>query len=312
MRGRYAGDGKTKVILLHGVGLDRRMWQPVLRLLRPQFDVEALDLLGHGASQPAPAGVTLADLASDVARRLEPHTHLVGFSLGALVAQHLARFRPDLIASLTSVSSVWSRTGIERRSVLERLDVASSDFAASVDASMERWFASDVESYDYVRAETRKVLLSNDVPSYLNCYRVFATGDREIEPELRRITVPSLAITGELDLGSTPEMTLGLAKTIPDCTAVVVPDARHMLPVQKPGELAAAFTSFMKEKTASVLDASPLGVNTVRIMTQRPVHQATEKSYSSHIGGASPADGTEPNQARAAQRRARPCPSGHN
>ena len=59
---------------------------------------------------------------------------------------------------------------------------------------------------------TEATLLANDRDSFLNCYRVFATADAEIGPELGRITVPALAVTGEHDPGSTPEMTRRLAE----------------------------------------------------------------------------------------------------
>ena len=59
------------------------------------LDVVTPDLPGHGARPPAPAGVTLADLADGVAAEIPPGSHLVGFSLGALVAQHLARTGPN-------------------------------------------------------------------------------------------------------------------------------------------------------------------------------------------------------------------------
>ncbi|MGA7205926.1 MAG: alpha/beta hydrolase, partial [Specibacter sp.] len=95
-------------------------------------------------------------------------------------------------------------------------------------------------------AATEATLLANDVGSYQNCYRVFATADADISPELGRITAPSLAITGELDPGSTPGMARRLATAIPHCTAVVVPRARHMLPLEKPHEFAAALTTFIE------------------------------------------------------------------
>ncbi len=173
--------------------------------------------------------------------------HLVGFSLGALVVQHLARYRPDLVASLTSVSSVCRRTEGERTAVLGRLAVAEADFPASVEASLQRWYDGTGTDPELV-AETRATLLANDLTSYLNCYRVFATGDAEIGPELPRITVPALAVTGELDPGSTPEMTRRLAAALPDCRAVVVPGARHMLPVQRPQELVPPLTTFIRER----------------------------------------------------------------
>ena len=56
------------VVLLHGVGLDHRMWRPVAALLQDEFDVLTPDLLGHGSNAPAADGTTLRDLADDVAR----------------------------------------------------------------------------------------------------------------------------------------------------------------------------------------------------------------------------------------------------
>jgi pimeloyl-ACP methyl ester carboxylesterase len=237
---------KPLVVLLHGVGLDRTMWRPVSALLQDEFEVLALDLVGHGANRAAPAGTTLRDLAEDVAAALPAGgAHVVGFSLGALVAQHLARHRPDLVATLTSVSSVCLRTESERTAVLGRLVAAEADFPGSVEASLERWYAG-TDTDPALVEETRATLLGNDVASYLNCYRVFATADAEIGPELPRITTPALAITGELDPGSTPEMTRRLAAALPDCDAVVVPGARHMLPVQQPHGLVTPLITFIR------------------------------------------------------------------
>lgn len=237
---------KPRLVLLHGVGLDHTMWQPVADLLQEDFEVVALDLPGHGARRPAPEGITLSDMADEIAESVAPGSHLVGFSLGALVAQHLARHRPDLVASLTSVSSVCRRTDDERAAVLGRLAAAAADFSASVAASLQRWYAGTSTDPELVR-QTEATLRANDVKSYLNCYRVFATADAEIAPELPKITVPALAVTGENDPGSTPEMTHRLADAIPNCRAVVIPGARHMLPVQRPRHLVTCLTAFIGE-----------------------------------------------------------------
>ena len=233
------------VVLLHGVGLDRTMWQPLSEVLRTEaVEVVTPDLPGHGAEPPVPDGVSLADLADGVAASVAPGSHVVGFSLGALVAQHLARYRPDLVASLTCVSSVCRRTAEERAAVLARLATAEQDFPASVAASLQRWFPEPGGDLDLVR-RTEKTLLANDVSSYLRCYRVFATADAEIAPQLHRIGVPTLAITGDLDPGSTPQMTFRLAESIPGCRADVVAGARHMWPAQRPRELADRLRTFL-------------------------------------------------------------------
>jgi (E)-2-((N-methylformamido)methylene)succinate hydrolase len=239
---------KPRIVLLHGVGLEHTMWEPAAALLRPHFEVVTPDLLGHGTNVVAGERVDLAALAADVIPHLRAGTHLIGFSLGALVAQHVARYHSELIASLVSVSSVCLRTEAERAAVLNRLATAASDFPASVAASLHRWYdGTDVPAATVT--QTERTLLGNDPASYLACYRVFATADAEIGPELARITVPSLAITGELDPGSTPDMTHRLADAIPGCRAVIVAGARHMLPVQEPRQFVDALESFVVEAT---------------------------------------------------------------
>ena len=237
---------KPALVLLHGVGLDHTMWEPLSTLLPGDIDVVSPDLPGHGGRPPARAGVTLADLADGVADEIPAGSHVVGFSLGALVAQHLARYRPELVATLTSVSSVCRRTPKERAAVLDRLRAAENDFAASAAASLRRWYdGTDVEAEQVRRTEA--TLLANDTGSFLHCYRVFATADAEIGEELNRITVPALAVTGERDPGSTPEMTLRLQAAMPNCRAVIVPGARHMLPVERPRELVDHLSTFIGE-----------------------------------------------------------------
>jgi pimeloyl-ACP methyl ester carboxylesterase len=239
---------RVRIALIHGVGLDGSMWGPLREFLEPEYDVQILELMGHGSHpQAAPDGVTLAQLAADVAERLEPGTHLVGFSLGALVAQHLARFRPDLVASLVSIGSVCERTPEEHAAVMMRLAAAESDFPATVEASIRRWYPDGSPVPASVVEGTRKVLLRNDPKSFLACYRVFATADAELAPELPRIALPSHAVTGELDPGSTPEMSARLAAAIPGCTYSVISGARHMMPVERPQELANELTAFIKE-----------------------------------------------------------------
>ncbi|GGX01079.1 alpha/beta fold hydrolase [Streptomyces lomondensis] len=235
---------KPTVVLLHGVGLDHTMWEPAAALLADRFTVLTPDLPGHGSRPPVRDGVTLADLADGVADEIPAGSHLVGFSLGALVAQHVALHRPELVATLTSVSSVCARTEEERASVLGRLRAAEADFPASAAASLKRWYAGTGVAPDRV-ARTEATLLANDVGSFLGCYRVFATADAELAPDLGRIAVRALAVTGENDPGSTPEMTHRLAAALPDCRAVVVPGARHMLPVERPEAFADSLTTFI-------------------------------------------------------------------
>lgn len=235
---------ETPVAFLHGVGLDAAMWAPVQDALGRESI--AIDLPGHGQQPPLTEPATLKDMADGVLTRLPERSHLVGFSLGALIAQHIARFHPDRVATLTCVSSVCQRTDAERSAVSARLASAEAEFPATVEASIDRWYSGTAVPQSVVEA-TRRTLEANDMQSFVHAYRVFAQGDAEIGNELSRIEVPTLAITGEHDPGSTPEMTRRLAAAVPGAKAVIVPGARHMLPVQDADVLARAINEFIKD-----------------------------------------------------------------
>lgn len=101
------------LVLLHGVGLSRRAWDPVLPALADRFDVIAVDLPGHGDSPPFPAEVepSPAAQAAAVAGLLDElgvaGPHLAGNSLGGWVALELAGIRPVESLTLLSPAGLW-------------------------------------------------------------------------------------------------------------------------------------------------------------------------------------------------------------
>lgn len=245
---RHGSADGSPLLLLHGVGLDHQMWERCLPALG-EHRVLLPDLRGHGQSPPAPPEVSLFDLADDVAGHLDGPTHVVGFSLGALVAQRLAATDPTHVRSLTLVSSVADRSSAERAAVQQRLQRAASDFPASVAAAVERWFSPTWQRQepDLVQ-QIRDRLASTEVGSYLHCYRVFAEADLAVAPLLPSITAPTLVMTGEHDSGSTPAMAERLAAAIPSTRSVViVAGARHLLPLESPDEVTQPLLALISE-----------------------------------------------------------------
>jgi pimeloyl-ACP methyl ester carboxylesterase len=209
------------------------MWDPVRHLL-PDSTV-FLDLPGHGDQPVLRDQASLQSLADDVSSRLPAgKIQLVGFSLGGLIAQRLAVDLPEKIVSVVAASSVCQRTEQERDAVLERYATAQQDFGASIERSIQRWYPDDAHVSAELVEQTRNVLASNDVESFLHAYQVFATADRDIASELKHLTQPLLAITGALDPGSTPEMSRRLISAVPNGTLQIIDGARHMLPHEYP------------------------------------------------------------------------------
>lgn len=230
-------DNEVPVVLLHGVGLDRTVWRRVERLMsRPTV---ALDLPGHGTRPLLTEPTSVTEMAQNITARMPAGpVHLVGFSLGSLIAQQIAVDEPERIRTLTCVSSVCARTEDESAAVLSRLEGAHMNLPASMERALQRWFPDDGSAdWEAARDETRPVLMANDPSSYAHAYAVFATADQELADKLGDITAPTLAITGQSDPGSTPAMSHRIAQRILDTQVVIVPEARHMLPTTHPGLL---------------------------------------------------------------------------
>jgi enoyl-CoA hydratase len=106
-----SGSG-APLVLLHGIGLNRRSWNPVVPALARQFDVIAVDLPGFGDSalaSPAQAGPrALAEAVAGLLTELGVTTpHLAGNSLGGWVALELAAIRPVASVTLVDPAGLW-------------------------------------------------------------------------------------------------------------------------------------------------------------------------------------------------------------
>ena len=109
------GQGEP-LVLLHGQGLSRRSWDPVVDLLAGSFDVIAVDLPGHGRSrrQPKGAGNAPVDQARAVAQLLDElgldSVHVAGNSIGGWVALELARLGRARTVTALSPGGLWGRS----------------------------------------------------------------------------------------------------------------------------------------------------------------------------------------------------------
>jgi pimeloyl-ACP methyl ester carboxylesterase len=92
------------LVLIHGLGYARWGWEPVADPLAERFEVLLLDNRGVGESDAPPGPYTAAELAEDVVRVLDEaeveRAHVVGTSLGGMVAQELALAHPGRVDRL--------------------------------------------------------------------------------------------------------------------------------------------------------------------------------------------------------------------
>ncbi|MGK0271297.1 MAG: pimeloyl-[acyl-carrier protein] methyl ester esterase [Cocleimonas sp.] len=92
------------LMLLHGWGMNSQVWEPIREHLESQYHLIWVDLPGHGFNRKVEAEnlEQIVDLIADVTPN---NTHLIGWSLGGLIAQALEQKIPEKISSMTLVTS---------------------------------------------------------------------------------------------------------------------------------------------------------------------------------------------------------------
>lgn len=123
---RTLGSDGSPVLLLHGLGVSGAVWQGIGRLIGDLGRLVAPDLRGHGESDKPSAGYLPRDYVGDMSALLahEPSRPLavIGHSLGAVIAAHLAAERPEMIGKLILVDPPFDASRPrEHISVVEKL-----------------------------------------------------------------------------------------------------------------------------------------------------------------------------------------------
>ena len=254
--GEDAGN-RPPLVLVHGVGLDHTMWDLVVGDLATDRLVVRYDLLGHGQSVDPPGPRTVEDLVNqclgviDTCGPVPPD--VAGLSLGGMVALGLATRHPDRLGRLALCNTVFDRSAEEVHRIRERLSLAEAGGMGSVaDLAIDRWFDTGWQATHPDRVDAvRNRLLSNNLEAYLKAYRAFVEGDPLKPGEACSVTTHTLAVTGELDPGSTPAMTSALAVALEDCRAVILPGLHHIPPIEDPTAFVAVLRAFLEEPCAS-------------------------------------------------------------
>lgn len=250
-RHAQAGQGPV-VVLVHGLGLNHRMWQWQVPDLAARYRVVSYDLLGHGESARPPGPYTMADFTDQLAGLTTAlglsRFALIGFSLGGLIAQAYALAHPGQVAALGVLHSAFDRTPAERESIRERVRTArTAGPSATVEAALRRWFtAAFATEHPEVLEQVRRWVLANDPSAFAAAYDVLAEADGPLASQVARIQCPTVVLTGSEDHGNSPTMADRLAATVAHGECQVLPGLRHMALAERPELVTDALLGFLK------------------------------------------------------------------
>ncbi len=97
------GQGRP-LVLLHGWGMNSRVWEPILPALEQRARITCIDLPGHGNNHDKPMG-SLDNTVEQLADHIPQDAIIMGWSLGGLIAQGLAHALPDKVSGLIQITS---------------------------------------------------------------------------------------------------------------------------------------------------------------------------------------------------------------
>jgi pimeloyl-ACP methyl ester carboxylesterase len=267
-RTRYARTGDSRIayelrgtlhwrrpwlVLIQGMGFDRFGWQPVLRKLRRHFRLVLVDNRGTGRSDLPPGSFGVADMAADILAVLDRagigRAHVMGVSLGGMVAQELAVDHPERVCGLVLVATTPGWPFAYPMPAASAVLIAATGSMTSEGAL--RRHAENVLSartiQDRPEVVDRLVELQRSRPADPKAWRAQAAAGARYTGRLRqrRIRAHTLILHGAADSVVDPGNGRLLADRIPGAQLIIFPELGHLLFWQDPDGFVNAVTSFL-------------------------------------------------------------------
>ena len=235
------------IVFLHGVGLNNEIWKPQINFFK-KYNTLTYDLLGHGKTPLKKVKVTFNDFSRQLLNLINElkfaKIHLVGFSLGALIAREFASKHSDRLCSLIIHGSIYKRTEDQKRIVINRWNVAKLNRPASKLASLRRWLTEDfVKKNPDIYKQIYSILEKNDYKNFLKSYEQFVHY-KDDDDMIKKIKTKTLVTTGENDPGSTPEMSKNLSKVIQNSKFVEIRKGKHLCGIECAKDVNMTFKEF--------------------------------------------------------------------
>ena len=230
----YILDKKNDVpiVFIHGVGLNHKIWEPQINVFKNTF--LAYDILGHGKTPLNKENLSFDDFSNQLINLIDElnigRIHLVGFSIGSLIARNFASKYSDRLESLILLCSIFKRTEKQKQIVKDRFELARKSKSLSKQA-LKRWFTDEyLEKNPNTYNKISSILEQNSMENFLKIYELFV--NHKDDEQFEKIKTKTLIMTGEGDIGSTPEMSINLSKVINNSNVKIISKGKHLCSIE--------------------------------------------------------------------------------
>jgi pimeloyl-[acyl-carrier protein] methyl ester esterase len=247
-----AGAGPP-LVLLHGWAMHSGLWGSVPEQLATRFRVHAVDLPGHGHSEPV-APCTLDAVTAAIAAAFEATSEpltVVGWSLGGTVALRWARMAPGRIARLVLVAATPCfvvRDDWPHAMAGETLAQFGDELAASYRLTLQRFLSLQLAGSADGRAALamlrRHLFARGDPAPFALAEALALIAATDLRADVPAIAQPTLVVAGGRDTLTPAAAGAWLAAALPNARLVTIAGAGHIPFLSHPAEFADALDGF--------------------------------------------------------------------
>jgi pimeloyl-ACP methyl ester carboxylesterase len=234
------GGDRTAVVLIHGAGGTHLHWPSEVRRLQG-YRIFAPDLPGHGKSEGR-GEQSIGAYAQAILNwldMLQIHKAIcVGHSMGGAIALTLGLEHPDRIAALGLIST-GARLPVSPK-LLESTSQATT-FYTALDLIRQRAYGPNTPEH-LVELATRQMAIIR--PSVLHG-DFLACNSYDLSDRLGEIRQPSLVVCGGQDRMTPLRMSQVLANCLPSASLQTIPEAGHMIIIERPQQIASILGNFL-------------------------------------------------------------------
>jgi len=263
----YEISGKGRwLVLIHGAWASHEWWRWQGAELSRRYRILSYDLRGHGRSSPLPLGYTVDGFSRDleilVHRAGMEELALIGWSLGGLISLRYCAKNPSQVKALVLIATPAQGDPKLKRRIqfqywharlslmfnlaaprkYDRLDQSFPGERKRVEEELNDLLhsAAPPEVREWIRADLER-LPSRD---YLAIAKSF--WDWKAEKDLARVRVPTLILAGEEDRRTPPASARELHLKIPDSSLMILAQAGHCLPLERPERVNREITEYLQ------------------------------------------------------------------
>jgi pimeloyl-ACP methyl ester carboxylesterase len=225
----------SPIIFIHGIGLNHEIWNQQINYFK-KYNTIVYDLIGHGKTPLNKKQITMKDFSKQLLNLVDVLNinkfHLVGFSLGSLIAQDFASLHGDRLNSLTLFGTAYKRTEDEKRQILNRYEVMKFKKDITKKRAVYRWFTEEfINKNPLIYKKIYSMLEKTNHETWLKVYKLFVH-HKDNDMDIKKIKANTLVVTGSDDIGSKPKLSEEISKLIQGSRFKIIKNGRHLCNIE--------------------------------------------------------------------------------